>query len=74
LYRANHAFQALEVPAGRHVVKLVYEDRMFEAGMAISLATLMLVVAGWLWSWKREPRKQLPRHDSCGNLAGNVGQ
>lgn len=50
LFRANHAFQALEVPAGRHEVKLVYEDRMFEAGAAISLATLLLIGAGWFWS------------------------
>ena len=73
LFRANHAFQALEVPAGRHEVNLVYEDRIFEVGAVISLATLLLVGAGWFWSWWRSPRKQLLRHDSCGKLAGNVG-
>jgi uncharacterized membrane protein YfhO len=40
LWRANHGFQALEVPAGRHEVRLVYEDRVFEGGAVISLATL----------------------------------
>jgi hypothetical protein len=40
LWRANHAFQALEVPAGRHGVKLVYEDRMFQFGAVVSGITL----------------------------------
>ena len=32
LLRANHAFQALQVPAGRHQVTLAYADRMFYYG------------------------------------------
>jgi uncharacterized membrane protein YfhO len=48
LWRANYAFQAVEVPAGVHEVKLVYEDRRFYAGAAISLATLAgCLIAGW---------------------------
>jgi len=39
LWRANYAFQAVVVPAGAHRVKLVYEDRRFYFGAAISLAT-----------------------------------
>jgi hypothetical protein len=41
LWRANYAFQALEVPAGRHQVKLAYEDRAFWCGAVISLASLL---------------------------------
>ena len=40
LWPANFAFQALEIPAGSHHVKLVYEDRRFYLGAVISLATL----------------------------------
>jgi hypothetical protein len=40
LLRANHAFQAIEVPAGRHQVRVVYSDRQFRAGAWISMATL----------------------------------
>jgi hypothetical protein len=40
LWRANYAFQAVALPAGKHQVRLVYEDRRFQAGTAISLATL----------------------------------
>jgi len=40
VWPANYAFQALEVPAGSHEVKLVYEDRRFYLGAIISLVTL----------------------------------
>lgn len=41
LWRANHAFQALEVPDGRHTVVVAYRDRNLQAGGAVSLATLL---------------------------------
>ena len=41
LWRANHAFQALEVPAGRHEVTLVYQDTAFNLGAIISVLTLI---------------------------------
>lgn len=47
VWRANHAFQALEVPSGIHRVALVYEDRWLKFGAAISLATLLVCGAGW---------------------------
>jgi hypothetical protein len=55
LLRANHAFQALEVPAGRHEVKLVYEDRIFYLGAAVSLVTL----AGCVMVWLRRRRETI---------------
>lgn len=47
LWRADHAFQALEVPAGRHRVQLVYRDRIFEIGVIVSAVTLFTLVVGW---------------------------
>jgi len=44
LWRANHAFQALEVPAGRHRVVLVYRDWLFYCGATVSLATLLCLI------------------------------
>jgi hypothetical protein len=41
LFRANYAYQAVEVPPGRHEVRLVYRDRLFWLGLAISLAALL---------------------------------
>ena len=37
LLRANVAFQAVQIPAGTHKIHLVYHDRAFEIGAAISL-------------------------------------
>jgi hypothetical protein len=42
LWRANYAFQSLEVPAGQHQVRLIYEDRAFYWGAIISLITLLI--------------------------------
>jgi uncharacterized membrane protein YfhO len=43
LWRANYAFQALQLPAGRHQVRVQYEDRAFRVGGIISIVTLL----GW---------------------------
>lgn len=36
LWKANYGFQAVEIPAGKHAVKIVYEDRLFLAGAIMS--------------------------------------
>ncbi|NBV25368.1 MAG: hypothetical protein EBS05_26075 [Proteobacteria bacterium] len=55
LWRANYAFQALEVPAGKHTVRLSYVDEKFRLGVGISLAGL--AACGFLW-WK-SPRSKV---------------
>jgi hypothetical protein len=59
LWRANCAFQALEVPAGRHRVVLLYFDGWFYVGAALAVVTLAFCVGLW---WRR-PRagSGLPR-------------
>ena len=52
LWRANHAFQALSVPAGRHTVQLQYRDRRLLQGAALS--ALAVLVCAILWRRKRE--------------------
>jgi uncharacterized membrane protein YfhO len=47
LWKANYAFQALEIPAGQHVVRLVYVDNAFRGGAAISLGSLVFCCVGW---------------------------
>jgi hypothetical protein len=39
LLRANHAFQAVEVPQGKHEVQLRYVDRAFELGAVLSVVS-----------------------------------
>jgi hypothetical protein len=44
--RANAAFRAVPIGAGPHVVELVYRPRSATIGLAVSMATLSLVLAG----------------------------
>jgi uncharacterized membrane protein YfhO len=56
LLRANHAFQAVPVPAGRSTVRLDYVDRRFQLGLALS--ALGLVACAVLW-WRTQPSAPL---------------
>jgi hypothetical protein len=53
LLRANHAFQALPIPAGRHHATLIYEDRPFYYGALLSLLSAAILAALWLRDRKR---------------------
>lgn len=44
LLPANIAFQALAVPAGRHLIRLYYSDSAFRLGAVISTTTLLLTL------------------------------
>jgi len=55
LLRANHAFQAVEVPPGSHSVSLCYEDWGFRIGALVSMATLGICSA--MFMSLRVPRR-----------------
>lgn len=48
LWRADYAFQALQVPAGKHVVTLRYQDRMFWIGTLLTGLTAGLCLLIWV--------------------------
>jgi hypothetical protein len=48
LLRANYAFQALVVPAGKHAIELRYRDTAFETGAVLSLIGLGICFVFWL--------------------------
>jgi hypothetical protein len=50
LLRANHAFQAVLVPAGNHQIQLRYEDKAFTIGAVISSVTLLACALGWSYA------------------------
>ena len=56
LLRANHAFQAVPVPAGRSTVRLEYVDRRFQLGVVLS--GLGLLTCAVLW-WRKRPSAAL---------------
>jgi uncharacterized membrane protein YfhO len=55
LLRADYAFQAVQIPAGRHRIRLIYEDRAFQTGAAISIpAWLGCLACLLLFKMRRE--------------------
>jgi hypothetical protein len=52
--RANLAFRAVSVPAGRHVIECAYRPRSVPAGLACSLAAL---VGAGLLVWRDQARR-----------------
>jgi hypothetical protein len=52
--RANAAFLAVHVPAGRHTVRLEYRPASFVVGGWISLVTLLVLGVWWVRSGVRE--------------------
>jgi hypothetical protein len=54
IWRANYAFQALQVPAGRHQVQLIYQDRVFWAGVILSGFGLLACAGLWLGAHSRK--------------------
>jgi hypothetical protein len=58
LLRANHAFQAIQVPAGRHSIRLAYEDRAFQFGAAVSICMAVNCFIFLRWLGKRQFRPQ----------------
>ena len=57
LLRANVAFQALQVPAGRHTVRVVYDDHAFRIGAVISGLALLGCMAGWILGGRKYATK-----------------
>ncbi|MBI5802655.1 MAG: YfhO family protein, partial [Verrucomicrobia bacterium] len=47
ILRANHAFQAVPVPAGRSAVRLEYVDRGFQLGVMLSALGIAACVVLW---------------------------
>jgi len=61
LLQANHAFQAVQIPAGKHHVRLAYEDRALEIGAAIAIPMWVNCVISFALMRKRpEPPETEP--------------
>ncbi|MBN1400461.1 MAG: oligosaccharide flippase family protein [Anaerolineae bacterium] len=60
IYRADGNFRAVQIPAGRHVVRLKYSPSSVKFGLYISfLAVTVLALALGLWIWLRFRRDSL---------------
>jgi hypothetical protein len=54
IWRANYAFQALQVPAGGHKVQLIYKDSKLRVGAVLSGAGLLTCAGLWLMARRRK--------------------
>jgi uncharacterized membrane protein YecN with MAPEG domain len=48
LWRANEAFEAVQVPAGRHQLSLDYQDAAFRWGGVVSIMALVVCMVCWV--------------------------
>jgi len=64
LWRANYAFQAVEVPAGRHEVQFNYRDTLFNSATVVSMLTLAGCFIGSLRQIKATARPQTSSTDT----------
>lgn len=71
LWRANYAFQALQVPGGTHRVVLVYQDRKLLAGLAVSALGLLACLGFWLLSHWRSTTASCPTGQEWPTRLGN---
>jgi hypothetical protein len=65
LWRANYAFQAVEAPAGKHHILLVYKDKALRLGGAISLASLLLCAGSWLCNGRTDGSAGASPYHKC---------
>ena len=63
IWRANHAFQAIVLPAGHNRVSLQYVDRAFLFGLTLSTLTLLGVATAWV-RWGRRMNLRNTRNDA----------
>jgi hypothetical protein len=53
LLRANMAFQAVQVPAGRHQLHFFYRDRAFEIGAGVAVPAWLICFASLIFRQRR---------------------
>ncbi|HMM42654.1 MAG TPA: YfhO family protein [Thermomicrobiales bacterium] len=55
---ADHALQAVPLPAGEHTVELRYETPGMRAGLLITCGTIVILALAGLAIWQRERRRE----------------
>ena len=59
LYAANLIMRGVYVPAGAHDIEFIYEPLSFRLGVYISLGTVLLIVAGLIFTRSVQSKQNL---------------
>jgi len=70
VWRANHAFQAVPVPAGSALITLEYRDQAFVPGLVLSLLTA--IICSWLWIRYEKRPQSVPDRDRPAADSGEI--
>jgi hypothetical protein len=66
ILKSDYLLRAVPVPAGRHRVEFRFESPAMRRGLTVSLLSLLVVLAGFAWSWwaarRTVPAAPLARH------------
>ena len=62
ILRANYVFRAIPLSPGSHKVEVVMEPLSFKIGLAVSVLTVLLLIAGWFFSTMRKQRARSMEH------------
>jgi hypothetical protein len=57
IQRANYAFRAVQIPAGRHKIEFIFRSGAVYLGLTISVATVLLGVAIMIWRGGRKAKR-----------------
>jgi hypothetical protein len=60
LLQADYAFRAVRVPAGKHIVEFRYEPLSFRIGLILSIVTMLLCIAVWVYGRFRKSAARAP--------------
>jgi uncharacterized membrane protein YfhO len=68
ILRANYVFRAIPVGPGSHRIEVVFEPLSFKIGLAVSLLTIFLLIAGWIiWTRRRGRGERSIEHRAKGS-------
>ena len=67
---ANYLFRGVLLQPGKHLIRFTYSPRTFRIGRILSIATLVLLLAGWLITKMRNGMQQKEKYpDPCAGEA-----
>lgn len=57
IYRANYLFRAIPLAKGKHIIKFVYNPKIFKLGFLLSFFTIIIILLVWLYLSLKDCRK-----------------